>query len=179
MSSVPRYEPRYSYEDYLQWSGDWELWNGNAVAMTPSPFAPHERIVARFVQTLRNQIDEQECDCEVYAGLDWVVASDTVVRPDVMVVCGHQPAEHLRSAPSLIVEVLSPSTESKDRNEKRSLYERQGVEFYLLADPQECTLEAYRLVGERLEPLEMEHDAAIELSVECHFKFDIESLVRD
>ena len=130
MSTAPYYQPHYTYNDYRQWAGDWELWSGTAVAMTPSPFGPHERLVSRFSYLLTGQIEEQHCDCVVYAGLDWIVANDTVVRPDVMVVCGEQPQAHLQSVPSLIVEVTSPSTVSKDRVEKRRLYEQQGVSFY-------------------------------------------------
>ena len=33
MSSVPRYTPRYSVSDYQLWEGDWELWDGIAIAM--------------------------------------------------------------------------------------------------------------------------------------------------
>jgi hypothetical protein len=46
---APRYEPHYSVSDYLQWEGDWELWNGTAVAMSPSPLGPHERAAAKLV----------------------------------------------------------------------------------------------------------------------------------
>ena len=49
MSSAPRYLPHYSVADYLSWEGDWELWNGTAVAMSPSPLGPHERAAAKLV----------------------------------------------------------------------------------------------------------------------------------
>ena len=32
------YKPRYTVDDYESWAGDWELWQGTAIAMTPSPF---------------------------------------------------------------------------------------------------------------------------------------------
>jgi len=134
MSSVTRYLPHYTVADYLQWEGDWELWFGTAVAMSPSPFGPHERAVIEFVDQIRGSIKRHPCDCRVYAGLDWIVHEDTVVRPDVMLVCGDQPDRHLERPPNLIVEVVSSSTELKDRKEKRSLYEEQGVEVYLIAD---------------------------------------------
>ncbi len=46
MSTVRKYQPHYTVEDYRQWKGDWELWYGTAVAMSPSPFGPHERAVS-------------------------------------------------------------------------------------------------------------------------------------
>lgn len=48
MSTVPRYIPRYTIDDYQHWEGDWELIDGVPIAMTPSPFGHHERIVSRL-----------------------------------------------------------------------------------------------------------------------------------
>jgi len=46
---APRYEPHYSVADYLQWEGEWELWNGIAAALSPAPLGPHERAAAKLV----------------------------------------------------------------------------------------------------------------------------------
>lgn len=141
MSTVPRYQPHYSVADYLQWEGDWELWNGIAVAMSPSPFGPHERAAAKLVFQLESCLQTQGCSCATYAGLDWIVSDDTVVRPDVMVVCDNQPRRHLERPPALAIQILSDATAEKDRNAKRSLYERAGIGHYLLVDPIEKTIE--------------------------------------
>jgi Uma2 family endonuclease len=53
--------------------------------------------------------------------------------------------------PTLVVEIISPSTEQRDRTRKQELYERQGVPHYWLADPVLHTLEAYELRGGRYE----------------------------
>ena len=98
MSTASRFVPNYTVDDYRHWEGDWQLIEGVPVAMSPSPFGPHERIVAEFVKSFGSQIDQQGCDCRVYAGLDWIVSNDTVVRPDVMVVCGPQPERALGTA---------------------------------------------------------------------------------
>ena len=141
MSTAPRYEPRYTFADYCQWQGDWELWNGTAVAMSPSPLGPHERAVAKLVFQIEAAMREQRCDCASYAGLDWVVEDDTVVRPDVMIVCGRQPGRYLERPPMLAIEVLSDSTAEKDRTVKRDLYEAQGVAHYLLVNPATGSIE--------------------------------------
>ena len=135
MSSAPRYLPHYTVKDYMQWQGDWQLFDGLAIAMTPSPFGRHEQIVVNLIYELTANIHRHECDCRVYAGLDWIVSDDTVVRPDVMVVCGEQPERHLERAPEFVVEVLSLSTEKQDRAMKRQLYFEHGVAFYLIVDP--------------------------------------------
>lgn len=140
MSTAPKYRPHYTVADYQLWEGDWELWYGTAVSMSPSPFGPHERAVSKIVAQLDTSISTSNCACAVYAGLDWIVQNDTVVRPDVMLVCGEQPERHLERPPALVVEVLSPSSAEKDLTAKRQLYEQQQVEHYLLIDVAKQTI---------------------------------------
>ncbi|MCF0071670.1 Uma2 family endonuclease [Dyadobacter sp. CY261] len=51
-------------------------------------------------------------------------------------------------APDLIVEVLSASTEARDRGVKFDDYQAHGIEEYWIIDPENETLEQYHLVGE-------------------------------
>ncbi len=135
MSTAHQYRPNYCVEDYLQWKGDWELWNGFAIAMSPSPFGVHQRIIVNLITAIKNALTANHCDSTVLCELDWIVNSSTVVRPDVIVVCGHPPDQHLHSAPGLIAEILSPSTRQNDLTYKRDLYEREHVGTYLIIDP--------------------------------------------
>ena len=91
--------PRYRVEDYNQWQGDWELWDGIAISMSPIPFGRHQRIVAALVGEIRLALQNGGCDSTVFAELDWIISDDTVVRPDLLVVCGRGPDEHLRETP--------------------------------------------------------------------------------
>jgi Uma2 family endonuclease len=100
MSGRPVYVPRYTLADYRQWRGDWQLIDGVAIAMTPSSFGPHERVVSRLSRIIGGQLDAGACRCEVYTNLDWIVSDDTVLRPDLMVVCGDQPQRHLERVPA-------------------------------------------------------------------------------
>ncbi len=50
-------------------------------------------------------------------------------------------------APDWVCEILSPSTESLDRNAKRRIYGEAGVAFLWLLDPRSLTLEAFQLVA--------------------------------
>ncbi len=56
--------------------------------------------------------------------------------PDVMAACGAPPAdERLEDTPSLVVEVLSPSTQSTDRREKLMVYKGiASLNAYLIID---------------------------------------------
>jgi Uma2 family endonuclease len=55
--------------------------------------------------------------------------------------------EATRAAPDLAVEVLSRSTEARDRGRKMELLARFGVPEYWIVDPVKNTLEIYRLRG--------------------------------
>lgn len=139
--------PHYTIDDYAQWEGDWELWDGLPVAMTPSPGLPHQTAAANLTYRLRDQLEQRggDCHCKLFYETDWHVARDTVVRPNILIMCNPVTDEFITRAPTLIVEVLSPSTAEKDRSHKRLLYAAQGVAYYLLADPGSRTVECLRL----------------------------------
>jgi Uma2 family endonuclease len=68
-------------------------------------------------------------------------------------------------APSLVIEVTSDSTRDEDLRKKKSIYERLGVEEYLLFDPLgdylDPRLQGYRLVNRRYQPLSLESDGSM------------------
>ncbi len=144
MTAAKKFIPQHSLDDYFHWEGDWELWNGIPVAMSPSPFGQHQALATKLARILGNEIDKCHCHATVMNEIDWIVSDDTVVRPDVLVLCGDVPERHVESTPALVAEVLSPSTAERDRTFKRELYERQGVGVYLIVDPEAFTLESYQ-----------------------------------
>jgi Uma2 family endonuclease len=170
MSSAKKYIPQYTRDDYRQWQGDWQLIEGIAVSMSPSPLGPHERAVARLTRLLGNHFESQGSECEPYAGLDWIVSNDTIVRPDVMVVCGEQPDGHLEEAPVLTAEVLSPSTWQLDTESKRQIYKDNGVLVYLIIDTDLKTIEAIDYDSGDTKTLRGDESATIRLSDELSFE---------
>lgn len=145
MSSAERYVPHYTVDDYQRWEGDWELWGGHAVSMVPSPFGSHSKVTGRVVTAITNAIDASDCRANVLPEIDWVVSQDTVVRPDVVVVCGDPPERHVVSAPAVVVEVLSESTRERDLGPKQTIYQEQKVPYYLILDPDAGVLTALEL----------------------------------
>ena len=81
--------------------------------------------------------------------LDWKISENTVVQPDMLIICKKIESKYLDFAPSLTVEILSPSTALKDRNEKFELYEQEGVQYYLIIDHQFKKIEIYELINEK------------------------------
>ncbi len=174
MSVAPRYIPHYTIEDYQSWEGDWELIDGVPISMTPSPFGPHERIVSRLSYQIQGQIQRNQCACEIYTNLDWIISDDTVIRPDLMVVCGEQPPRHLERPPALMVEVLSESTRSRDLTAKRTLVRENAVPHYLVIDPSERTV--LQIVDGGQQTFDIAQLVSLSLEDDCQINIDCSKL---
>lgn len=182
MSEAIRYQPRYTADNYRSWDGEWELWDGVAVNMSPSPTFDLQAIATSLAAELRSQVRNGDgCHCTVVTELDWQIGDATVVRPDVSVLCEGHPGQFISYPPTVIAEILSPSTEHKDRTAKRDLYEQQGVRFYLLIDPKKKSIEILSLneVGkyqatpktDQSLSLQWDEDCRVEISVDAVFSF--------
>ncbi|MDQ1640180.1 MAG: hypothetical protein QOF62_3519 [Pyrinomonadaceae bacterium] len=124
-----------------------EYVNGEIFAMTGAS-RKHNLIVANIVGELREQLKGKPC--EVYPGEMRVKAPATrsYVYPDVVVVCDEPKFEDDQLDtllnPTLIVEVLSKSTESYNRLAKSAYYRTiESLAEYLLVAQEECRVEQY------------------------------------
>jgi Uma2 family endonuclease len=165
--------PHYTIHDYNQWQGDWELIYGYPYAMSPSPLPKHQIAGRKILTLLSSKINERkmECDCEVLYETDWKISEDTIVRPDIMIICGlFNESEVITRTPSLIVEIFSPATRLKDRNTKFTIYQQAGVKYYFMADPDTQSLECFHL--ENNVYMEVANEFKIELGEACSFIFD-------
>ena len=69
----------YTYDDYCQWEGKWELIEGMPMAMSPSPTISHQATSAKILNQLMNSIGD--CDkCLVLAEEDWKIDDGTVLK---------------------------------------------------------------------------------------------------
>ncbi len=136
--------PHYVYEDYERWEGRWELVHGIPYAMSPSPIYNHQRISGQIMLHLDTVLKECK-ECQAVSAVDWIIAEDTVVCPDVMVICDKVEGKYPTKPPVMILEILSPSTTKKDRNLKYQLYESQGVKYYILVDLLNTQADVYEL----------------------------------
>jgi Uma2 family endonuclease len=123
-----------------------------------------------------NQIESNDCPCEVYANLDWIISEDTIIRPDLMVVCGRQPERHLERPPSLAVEVLSDSTRRRDLSAKRILCRENGVPHYLIIDPDERKIEHVTPSDSNAfdshQTIQLQFDSGCVVQIDCSRLFD-------
>jgi Uma2 family endonuclease len=177
MSTAYRYLPEYTVDDYQQWQGDWELWQGIPISMTPSPYGRHQQVAARLLTTLQNEIDRNRCDAVVLGEIDWIVSDNTVVRPDLSVLCGDAPAQHVEDTPTIVAEVMSSSTAQRDRTAKFDLYQDEGVKYYLILDAEKNVLSAFRLDDSgKYVPHEFGEEITLNVCDDCQLRFPVANL---
>ena len=139
------YWEHYTVDDYRRWEGDWELIDGVPLAMVPSPGITHQRLAMRIATQLSQALDD--CPrCEALFEIDVEFSRDTVVRPDVLVLCQPPEGERLTHAPEWIFEIISPHTARRDEEAKFQLYRDEGVGHYVIVYPDARKAKAYRLV---------------------------------
>ena len=139
--------PHYTYDDYVQWEdqSQWELLKGIPFAMVPAPALKHQDLSLEIAVQLKRLL--AECSkCHVYEAVDWLIGDDTVVRPDVLVLCEENPDENkLVVPPVLVFEILSPSTTRKDKILKYRFYRDEGVKYYCIVDPKTDSTDIFKL----------------------------------
>jgi Uma2 family endonuclease len=146
MSSTAKILPHYTYHEWEEWEGQWELIEGIPYAMSPLPVPKHQKIAmalgSEFTVALKS------CrQCAAYQPIDYRIANDTILQPDMLVVCGEIIKKYLDFPPALVLEILSPATALKDRHNKYSIYESQGIPYYLIISPDTEEVEVYKLNG--------------------------------
>jgi Uma2 family endonuclease len=168
------YKPIYTYEDYKKWKGDWELIDGNAIAMAPSPFAPHQNLLVSIATDIRNSLRNCKNGCFVYAELDYIVDEINVLRPDISLVC-EKVKDFIKIAPKLIVEILSPSTSIKDEKVKFEIYEKEGVEFYIIVDYKLKKVRLFKLVNSKYQKIDEKVNGIMKIKINgCEISFNID-----
>jgi len=78
--------------------------------------------------------------------------------------------------PDLIVEVVSPSTEARDRGVKFEDYARHGVAEYWIVDPDAGTVELHRLGDEFYPPAPRQHDGNLASDVIPGFTIPVSAI---
>ncbi len=144
------YHPHYKYDDYKEWKGNWELIDGIAYAMAPSPMFSHQAISSLLIQNIGNSL--KNCKkCMVVSEMDYKLADDTILRPDIALVCGQTSGAYIKKAPELIVEIVSNSSATRDEKIKLELYQNEKVKYYILLYPKDLKVKIYKLKDSKYE----------------------------
>jgi len=159
MGALPKAEQnrRFTYADYKDWElkeGErYELIRGEAFAMA-GPNIRHQTVSREMCGQLYNylrgkpcQMFDAPCDVRLFYEEELGEDDDTVVQPDILVVCDKSKIgnEGIRGAPDLVIEILSPSNTAIEMAEKHDLYEDAGVREYWVVNPNNNAVTVHRL----------------------------------
>lgn len=154
--------------EFLDWEAlqdrRFEFADGQPVAMAGGT-DQHDAVRGNILASLHRQLAGKPC--RVRLDMKLVCPSGAVRYPDVAIDCGpRDPAATRLAAPTVIVEILSPSTRSTDYLRKpRDYASVPSVEIYLIVDPDSVRIDVLRRVGDGLELAEEleDRDAVIAL----------------
>ncbi len=116
--------------------------------VTPSPIANHQTILLNLAMVFRDYLKRQPIGKVFVAPLDVILSDYDVLQPDLLFVLNERAEivkDWIRGAPDLAVEILSPTTEKRDRGIKLKAYARFGVKEYWIIDPAAQEVEVHRL----------------------------------
>jgi Uma2 family endonuclease len=138
----------WTYDDYAAIPEDgkrYEIVNG-VLYMSPAPSWSHQEIILEIAAHLRNYFRLTATGGVFITPVDVELSANTLFQPDIVVLLktsrnklqGH----HIVGAPDLVVEVVSPTSQTHDRYRKIAAYARAGVPEYWIVDPDSQTVEA-------------------------------------
>lgn len=144
---------KYTYAEYLQLEKDTnirhEFWNGEVFAMAGGT-ANHNRIGLKIASALSDKFEPNGCRVFFNDVKLQLQEENYYVYPDVILTCDKDDNDpYLIKKPSLIVEVLSKSTEAYDRSEKLAQYRKiKSLRYYLLVAQTAPIVEVYGRTNE-------------------------------
>ena len=141
----PKIQKKYNLDEFLEFVKDkeerYELINGK-IYMMASPNVGHQNIVGEIFRKIGNYLEGKPCRAFI-SPLDVVLFekvkknSQNVFQPDVFVICDPKKISKNRiyGAPDLVIEIVSPSSETFDYFKKFWLYMKYGVKEYWIINP--------------------------------------------
>jgi Uma2 family endonuclease len=154
--ALKKEDPLYTYYDYEGFTEDerYELIDGIAYAMAPVPTPVHQGLSSKLNVLLANFLSDKPCDvfaAPIDVRLDAKYESDktdgTVLQPDLIVICDKEQIgeKAIIGAPTLVVEILSPSNSLDEMDRKFSKYMKSGVQEYWVVSPEEKSINLFLL----------------------------------
>ena len=150
----------WSREEYRAWCaaqprGRFERVDGQIVKMAAER-AGHVRVKTAVFLALARAIRAAGVECEAFTDGLTIETGDNDYEPDAVVNCGPRIADDAIAAPNpvIVVEVLSPGTQSTDTGGKLAGYFLvPSVMHYLIVHPTRRIVTHHRRVGDRIETL--------------------------
>ena len=140
-----------SYKEYEALPVDgrrYEIHEGE-LSVTAAPSPQHQMIIRNLFRALDAHVKAGRAGEVLFAPLDVILSDISIVQPDIVYLDNSRVSalsqRGVEGPPTLVVEIVSPSTTLIDRSTKHQLYARYGVPFFWLVDPEGRTIEAFVL----------------------------------
>lgn len=139
----------WTYEEYYRLTPEshaerYEIDNGELVPM-PAPGTTHQRIIMQLAQAMNSFTEKHDLGEVFISPLDVIFNDDNTAQPDLLFIAKLRKEivqnRGIFGVPDLVVEVLSPSSTRRDRQEKSTKYLRFMVQEYWLVNPAERSIE--------------------------------------
>jgi Uma2 family endonuclease len=146
-------------DEFLDWaaaqpSGRFELVDGRPVAMAPER-ARHNLVKAAVYKALDRALSQAGLDCVAYTdGMTVVIDEHRSREPDAAVQCGREvePDSMILDAPTIVVEVTSPTSERDDTGAKLVEYfSLASVQHYLIVRTEQNVVVHHRRHGQAIQ----------------------------
>lgn len=123
---------------------------GGIKFMSPAPILGHSKIVAEILTSINHYVRMNHCGYVFADNTDVHLPDGNLFKPDVVVITKENSdilnwRGAIYGVPDMIVEVLSPSTRTRDLTVKKSAYESNGVREYWIVDPYMQSVDVYIL----------------------------------
>ena len=148
--TVPAVRPPFDASSYLDWEAGQpekhEYLDGEVFAMAGASDA-HVTLAGNVFMALRNHLRGGPCSVFISDMKLRVEADNAFFYPDVFVTCAESDRahSHYKAAPSLVVEVLSPTTSAYDRAAKFAAYRKlPSLREYALVDTERLSIDLFR-----------------------------------
>ena len=149
-------DKHFTFRDFLSWDEGrrYEIYDVVPVLLA-SPTTKHQGVVSFLTMEFGMHFKGEECRVFPspftvrFSDVNDYDNADNVFEPDLTIVCNKNQLDEYgcKGAPSLVVEILSPSTSRNDRIKKYNVYQKFGVPEYWIVDPLNETVEIYVLDG--------------------------------
>jgi Uma2 family endonuclease len=140
-----------TYADYAALPDDGRRYeiHGGELSETPAPSPRHQKVALNLAAALDAHVKANQLGEVFISPIDVILSDSTIVQPDILFLARDRlrliSERGIEGAPTLVVEILSPSTTQIDRQTKMQLYARHGVPWYWIVDPEARTIEVHAL----------------------------------